>query len=175
MNNWYVITGGPSTGKTTLLSELKTRGYTTVPEAARAVIDQALSAGSTIEQLRADEKKFQEIILDHKLKIENSHPAELLTFFDRGMHDTLAYLRLKSHNIEEHVIKAVRNSTYKLVFLLDPLDVYVADYARTETQGEACELNNLIYEAFAEYGMDPVRVPFLPPESRADFVLQHIR
>ena len=46
-SSWYVITGGPSTGKTTLLEELAKRGYKTIPEVARVVIDEGIAAGKT--------------------------------------------------------------------------------------------------------------------------------
>jgi predicted ATPase len=37
---WYVITGGPSTGKTTTVTALTQRGYHVVEEAARLVIEE---------------------------------------------------------------------------------------------------------------------------------------
>ncbi|GLU45411.1 AAA family ATPase [Allomuricauda sp. NBRC 101325] len=37
-NPYYVITGGPGVGKTTLLHELKQRGFMVVPEIARELI-----------------------------------------------------------------------------------------------------------------------------------------
>ncbi len=37
-NNFYIITGGPGVGKTTLLEELKNRNYQIVPEIARELI-----------------------------------------------------------------------------------------------------------------------------------------
>jgi predicted ATPase len=37
--NWYVITGAPSSGKTTLLKELEELGYRVIHEVARAFIE----------------------------------------------------------------------------------------------------------------------------------------
>lgn len=37
--NWYVITGGPGSGKTTTAHLLKERGYTTTFEHARHYLD----------------------------------------------------------------------------------------------------------------------------------------
>ena len=37
--NWYVITGGPSTGKTTTIDLLQKQGYHTTIEHARHYID----------------------------------------------------------------------------------------------------------------------------------------
>lgn len=173
-NQWYVITGGPSTGKSTLLKELESLGYTTLPEAARTVIDRAIATGKTVNELRANEAKFQLDVLKHKQEIERDHARDTLTFFDRGMHDTLAYLELINEKIDNAVIDAVKKSKYKKVFLLDPLSIYESDYARTETQEEALKLNALLHKAFSDYGMEPVKVPALSPSERAQFVLQHI-
>ena len=46
MNNFYVITGGPGSGKTSLINELNNSGYLTVPEGGHRIIkDQTESAG----------------------------------------------------------------------------------------------------------------------------------
>ena len=45
----YVITGGPGTGKTSLIEELKTVGYQTVKEVARDIIkEQQLQGGNAL-------------------------------------------------------------------------------------------------------------------------------
>lgn len=174
-NNWYVVTGGPSVGKSTLLDELAKLGHKTFPEAARVVIDEAIAEGKTVLDIRSDEHKFQMDVLARKVKTELEHSRELLTFFDRGMHDTLAYLRLHGFAIGDQVTKAMRDASYRNIFLLDPLDRYDVDYARTETRAEALKLNKLLASAYEEYGMKPTVVPVLSPKERAKFVLDHIR
>ena len=106
MNKWYVVTGGPATGKTTLLAELEKLGHTTLPEAARIIIDQGIAEGKTVAEIRADEAQFQLKILMHKRRTEKYHPEDMLTFFDRGMHDTLAYLKLRGFKLEKNIIDA---------------------------------------------------------------------
>lgn len=59
--NWYVLTGGPCSGKSTTLEYLSSRGYLVVPEMARVVID---------EEIRADAFGFQVKILDRKIQLE---------------------------------------------------------------------------------------------------------
>ena len=81
-NNWYVITGGPSAGKTTLLAELEKLGYKTIPEAARTLIDEAVAEGIDVNALRVDEKRFQEDVARLKESIETTHDASTPTFFD---------------------------------------------------------------------------------------------
>ncbi len=93
--------------------------------------------------MRADEKKFQYAILEHKIAIERKHLKDILTFFDRGIHDTLAYLQLGKFEIESAVYEAMKDASYKKVFLLEPLNTYKIDYARTETASESLKLNKL--------------------------------
>lgn len=173
-NNWYVITGGPSTGKTTLLTILENMGHKIIPEAARMVIDEGLAKGMTIEQIRADEGAFQDKVFSRKLAIEAGHDQSLLTFCDRGIHDTVAYLRYYAREVEEHIRKAVEQSHYKKVFLLEPLTHFTEDYARTESHTFVEKITKLLYEAYNEAGHTPVRVPAMEPEERARFVLRHV-
>ena len=169
-NNWYVITGGPSTGKTTLIEELKKLGHKTYPEAARTVIDKALEKGITVEKLRSDEKNFQDKVTKLKSKIESDHSVDTVTFFDRGMHDTLAYFRHYGFDIEDWTKELLDNSRYKKVFLLEPLPKYKNDYARTENKHFRKNINQLIYEAYREYGMEPIIVPAIGLNNRVKFI-----
>ena len=47
--NWYVITGGPSTGKTTTIDLLQKQGYLTTIEHARHYIDTMHNEGNSVE------------------------------------------------------------------------------------------------------------------------------
>lgn len=42
-NNFYIITGGPGVGKTTVLNELGKSGYSVVPENARKIIQEQVA------------------------------------------------------------------------------------------------------------------------------------
>lgn len=173
-NKWFVITGGPSTGKTTLLDELEKAGYTTIPEAARTLIDEALKKGITTEEFRADEKRFQEDIARLKEEIETKHVSSEITFFDRGMHDTIAYLRHYNYHIEDWIQELMHKSNYQKVFLLEPLSVYQHDYARTESPDFVYDINKLLHEAYAESGLEPIRVPALALSDRIKFILDNL-
>jgi predicted ATPase len=173
-NNWYVVTGGPSTGKTTLLQILESKGHTVFPELARTVIDEAIAKGLSVEQIRKDEKKFQMEVLKRKQEVEAKHKPDVITFFDRGMHDTLAYMRSYGWEIEKKLEKEVYKSKYRKVFLLDMLPKYEKDYARIEDDKFKRKINQLLYSAYEEAGIEVVSVPAMPIMERADFVLKHI-
>jgi predicted ATPase len=85
MNNWYVITGAPCSGKTTVLNSLKDLGYEVVPEVARTYIDELIFSGLSIEQIRSNETKFQDDVLIKKYELEESLDKNKIIFLDRGI------------------------------------------------------------------------------------------
>lgn len=88
----WVITGGPHTGKSALIKNLKQRGYKTIEEAARDEINSGFDKGRTIEQIRADEVDFQMRVQRLKEEREDETPEQELVLWDRGLDgDSLAY------------------------------------------------------------------------------------
>jgi len=78
---WYVITGAPCSGKSTLLNELALKGFHIVPEAARVVIDRHNTKGISAQELRKDEGEFQKQLTKIKLEIEEKTPKNRTVFF----------------------------------------------------------------------------------------------
>ncbi len=174
-HNWYVLTGGPSAGKTTLLAELATLGHITVPEAARWVIDQGLARGLTVEDIRKDERQFQIDVLKRKIAVEAGQDENVVTFFDRGMHDTAAYLSAFEFKLESWVKKAINGSTYHKVFVLDPLPVFTRDYSRNEDEPTINRLNELLFDVYNQSGIETLRVPVLPLAQRLKYILDRVK
>lgn len=174
-NNWYVLTGGPSTGKTTLLAELNKRGFHTIPEAARTVIDEALEKGISVQELRSDEKQFQDDVARMKQKTEAMHDKNSPTFFDRGMHDTVAYLNHYGFITDDWIKSLMQKATYRKVFLLESLPVYDQDYARTEDVAFRDNIHTLLHDAYAQFGMKPVLVPAMSIEDRVEFIMKEVK
>lgn len=173
-NSWYVITGGPSSGKTTLLAELEKLGHHTVPEAARWVIDRGRAKGLTVAQIRRDEKKFQDQVLRRKVVVETKLDPAKTIFFDRGMHDSLAYYRYYNFTPDPQAMQAMQKSTYGKIFLLEPLPVFERDYSRTESDDFPLRIHKLLHNAYAEYGMQPILVPPLDLKKRTQIILQNL-
>ena len=186
--NWWIITGGPSTGKSAVIKNLDERGYKVMPEAARVNIDSKLDKGRTIEQIRADEVEFQIDILRMKEKIEDETPEDELIFWDRGLAgDSMAYLSLARRpegtrvNIydSETLISAKRR--YQGVFLLDKLPSYEQDYARVEDNVKGAQIHRRIGFVYETIGYEPIRVSVFPGNeavsinNRVQFIIDHIR
>jgi predicted ATPase len=168
-NNWYVITGAPNSGKTTVLQLLEKKGYKVIYEAARIFIDRQLEKGLSIQKIRKDEQKFQDEVLQLKIDTEQSLDPKEIIFFDRGMHDTIAYYELIAMPINEKIKRAVKNSFYKKIFLFEQLP-YKTDYARTENEEQAKQLELLLKKAYQSFPL--VTVPRLTITKRLELIMK---
>lgn len=78
--NWYVITGGPSSGKSTVIRILKDQGYTTTQEVARHYIDLQRINGRSVDEIRANQRQFQHKVLNLQIDLERRLDPQDLIF-----------------------------------------------------------------------------------------------
>lgn len=170
---WYVITGGPSSGKTTTIDLLRARGFHVTHEQASDIISEELAKGRTLLEVRADGDWFQQEILKRQLEDEATLLPDETVFLDRGVPDGLGYerfLKLKSNPELHHASKSAR---YRKVFLLECLPVKL-DWNRHEDAQVQQEIHDVIRETYLELGFDLVDVPALSPEERVEFILERL-
>jgi predicted ATPase len=120
-NNWYVITGGPSSGKTTTVNILKSRGYKTTVEESRHYIDLQRITGRKIEDIRRNQDVFQRTIVDLQIQQENSLKPDDLVFLDRALPDSLAYFHFTGLTPNDKFLAALAHANYKKIFIMDVL------------------------------------------------------
>ena len=170
--NWYIITGAPCSGKTSVIRDLERRGYRVVHEAARAYIDQQLAEGYRLEQIKADKPAFENRILNVKLRIEDSLPPDEVIFFDRGIPDSIAYFKLAGLDTAQP-FDLSRRLCYRRVFFFERLG-FSKDRVRTEDETTAQQLDTLIQESYRMLGYEMVRVPVLSVRRRVEFILRRL-
>jgi len=168
-SKWYVITGIPSSGKTTVLEHLGKAGYRTVPEAARVLIDEGVAQGITVAEIRSNEGDFQRRVTNLKLKTEAELPLDEVIFLDRAMPDSIAYYQLCGLDPEEARAVCYRD-LYRKVFLMKPI-TFDGDYARTESPDAIARLAGLLRDAYEQLGYEIVVVPAVSVEDRVRFIL----
>ncbi len=171
--NWYVITGGPGSGKTTTVNLLKERGYITTMEHARHYLDTQRLKGRTIEDVRKQQREFQLGVLDMQIEQESQISPAVLVFLDRAIPDALAYYRFLNLPQDEKLTDALRSVSYKKIFILDCLTL-VNDYARTEDEAAQKKIHALLIEVYESLGFPIIQVPVLPPDDRVDFILKNL-
>jgi len=171
--NWHVITGGPSTGKTTVINMLEKRGYKTTIEHARHYIDTMRTEGETIEEMRSNKRKFQIGVLDMQIEQEAAIQPKDLVFLDRAIPDAMAYYQFLMLDYDEKLLNAIKKTSYKKIFILDRLP-FTKDYARTEDEADQIKIHQLIIDVYTSLGFPIVTVPVLPPNERVEFILNNI-
>jgi predicted ATPase len=171
--NWHVITGGPSSGKSTVIKILKDQGYTTTEEVARHFIDLQRINGRSTDEIRANQRQFQHKVLNLQIELERRLDPQELIFLDRGLPDELAYYQYFNLPPDEKLLEYLESATYKKIFIMDllPLD---KDYARTEDVAAQKALHQLIIETYTNRSEPVVMVPVLPPKERAKFILDNL-
>lgn len=176
-NNWHVITGGPCAGKTSLLEIMEGKGYRVEFEMARIYIDEQLSLGRSLDEIRKDESAFQKEILRRKIELEKKLPKDQLILFDRGIPDSIAYLELIGLSDEaEKLRKIIKPADYKKIFLLDLLD-FKKDYARVEDKETADKIQKLLESTYRDLGFEVINVSAPDSnniEDRVRFIIQNL-
>lgn len=170
---WYVITGGPSSGKTTTVELLRGRGYEIAHEHASEIIAEELAKGRTLLEVRADGEWFQEEILRRQQEHEESLKPTQTVFLDRGIPDGLGYERFLGLVPNPELTKAAQATSYRKVFILDPLPVKI-DWNRHEDAETQRAIHDSIEAVYLELGNDVIEVPVLSPEERVKFILERL-
>lgn len=170
--SWAVLTGGPCSGKTTLLQALADYGIKTSSETAREYFEEQLNRGLTIEEVRADPKRVQSEILKRSIeKTQQEDPNEVV-IYDRGLPDSIAYQRLQGLDTS-HSSRVARSIRYGKVFFLESIGVE-EDGVRTESVEEGRKIEQSIKAVYRSLGYAIVEVPFMPVEERLELVLKEL-
>lgn len=169
--NWYVITGGPGSGKTTTVNLLSKLGYKVTIEHARHYIDTQMQQGRTVEEIKKNQEAFQMGVLDMQIEQEDMLSPDEEVFLDRALPDAFAYYQFLQLPINQKVIDALEKWEYKKIFVLDLLPL-VQDYARREDEKAQKEIHHFLGEVYSSFGYSIIRVPALPPHERVNFILK---
>ena len=171
--NWYVVTGGPGSGKTTTVNILRDRGYSTTIEGARHYIDTLRSKGHDPASARLHQEAFQMEVLKLQIEQESSLDPSQVVFLDRAVPDALAYFRYLYLPLNKTLTDALANASYRKVFFLECLPL-VNDYARLEDEVQQRRIRDLLHEVYHSLPFPLVHVPVLPSEERADFIIANL-
>ena len=169
-----VITGGPGSGKSTIINHLKVRGYPVFEEISRDIIRQNLESGSDILPWK-NLKDFSRQVFYGRSK-QYTEAAEGVNFYDRSVIDVLSYLPLEGFLPDAELVDWVhQNPYYPIVFITPPWKkIYIRDQERREDWKTACRIFELLRKTYKDFGYTLVSLPLCTPERRVDFILENL-
>ncbi len=168
-----VITGGPGTGKSTIINELIKRNFICMPEISRDVTIKAQNEG--VDQLfLSNPLLFSELLLKGRKEQYDKSTAlnSDIIFFDRGIPDVLAYMDYIGDAYPKSFINTTRANAYNSIFILKPWKaIYKSDNERYENFEQAKEIYKHLLNTYKDYNYTPIDVPFGTVEERTNFIL----
>lgn len=172
----HVVTGGPGSGKSTLIDALAAAGVATSPEVGRRIIREQRATGGTALPWD-DEAAFAELMLAGELAAHAAALARDTTVvLDRGVPDVVGFLRVSGLSVPPAIDAAARDTRYNPRVFLAPFwaDIYAHDAERRQAPEVAARTEAIMRDTYAGYGYTLVELPRAPVAERVAFVLAHL-
>lgn len=173
-DRFFVLTGGPGSGKTTLIEALREKGFATTDEAGRGIIrEETQDDGRALPWL--DRERFAERMFEWELSSYRQAERETgAVFFDRGLPDTLGYLRLEGLAapgwMEEQAWRLRYNGR---VFVAPPWkEIFGPDEERRQSWEVAVCTYETMIRTYTELGYMLIELPRVPVPERVRFLLE---
>ncbi|WP_169743704.1 ATP/GTP-binding protein [Paraburkholderia kururiensis] len=174
--NWYVVTGPPFSGKTTIVDALSMRGVPTVEDCGRRAINEQIDLGKTKQDIHAQYGTLQVRISDLMLKEAQLRRPEEMVIWDYSFPDNLAYIALTHGNWSSvHVERAIRFQ-FKKTFLLQPVGDFDSrlDPVRSESLESRTKLYELMRNIYETLGTEVMEVPSATVSTRIEQIENHL-
>ena len=166
-----ILTGGPGTGKTTVLDVLREAGYETGDDAARSIIVERKNAGLSP---RPGSEEFAKQILAREITAYQSAPSSPI-FYERWIVDVIGSLFGMGVMDERSTMQLVAEYPYEFVFLFPPWrDIYRIDEERDHTFDHSVRVYSLTRDWYRKAGYEIAEVPIDTPQARTKFILDHL-
>ncbi len=176
-DHFFVITGGPGSGKSTLIEKLIAMRYFCIPEVARQIIQEQVAAdGDALPWKNA--LAYRDMMLERTLrtyclaeKMGRGHVV-----FDRGIPDVIGY----SHIINAPVPAMLKAAAWELryntrVFITPPWkDIYENDAERKQTFSESVAVHEMMVNVYTTYGYTLVELPRAPVIDRIGHIIENL-
>lgn len=172
MNHGVIISGCSGGGKSTLLAELRRRGYAVIEEPGRRIVqEQTRTGGQALPWL--DMPAFLRQVIDLALDDHANAPRDnsQWVFFDRGLIDAAAaFQALTGAPILDVIGQSHRY--HSRIFLAPPWpEIYVQDEERRHSMDEARAEFERLQGCYPALGYAVSLLPKVGVAQRADFVL----
>ncbi len=166
-----IITGGPGTGKSTLIDSFSNMGYPCHHEISRAVIKRELDKGSDLQPWK-DLEGFSKVVFTEQIEQYNLATKAVTNFYDRSLIDVIAYLRLDGINTQDWDVKAKQYTFFNKVFVTPPWpEIYATDNERREDLAAMREIHESLVKTYQSFGYEIIEVAKMSNPKRVKFIL----
>ena len=176
-DHMFVVTGGPGSGKSSVINAMTQRGLSTMPEAGRAIIrDQVRIGGQALPW--ADRSLFAELMLGWELRsYQEALGLDATVIMDRGIPDVVGYLALCGLPVPAHIETAARLHPYSKRVFFAPYweEIFTQDAERKQNRKEAEATGQVMAETDTRLGYDVVELPLAGVQERADFIAASLK
>ena len=175
-----VITGGPGTGKTSIVNELEKLGYHCFHEIIRTMTLAAKEEGNSEDFVTNplvfvdDPFLFNQKLLRGRIIqfLEATALKEQFVFYDRGIPDVLAYMHYFKQEYDDEFVIGCNSHIYDKVLILPPWKaIYKSDNERLESFEEALEIHTHLKDTYERFGYQPIMVPEGTVEERTSYII----
>lgn len=177
MNNLIVFTGGPGSGKTSVISRLKKLNYQCATEVGRKVIQQQVEIQGTA--LPWDDKvAFRDEMVCEDINNYHAYQAsQQPVFFDRSIVDSYGYSMLEKLSVSDELMKCCYELTYwKKMFIFPPWEsIFINDAERKQDFDLAVATYDEMVKAYTKFGYTLIEVPKTSVNERAEFILTTLK
>lgn len=173
-SNKILITGGPGSGKTALINALENRKFNCEHEIVRNLTLEG--KGNGIDQIfLKDPLIFSEKLLELRIGQFNKKQISENTFYDRGVHDVLAYLNYIKVKYDHLLTEKAEKIKYDKVFILPPWkDIYRQDEIRYESFNESVKIHDEIVKIYNFFKMKIIILKTGTIDQRIENILEFI-
>ena len=175
MNQKYIITGAPGTGKTAIINTLMLKGYSCAEEISREIIAEQKIIGGDILPWKNQITFENHIAKLRKEQYLNSSENKNY-FFDRSSIDCIAYLKANKLEITTEITQIIKQCVFNKKVFITPIweEIYINDGERIEDIKAAINIEKSLIETYKSLGYSLVKVPKLSVSERVNFILSKI-
>jgi len=167
-----VITGGPGAGKSSLVDALAAQGWRVFAEAGRATMLLQEAVDGPAHPSRDPAAYAEAMLLWDMRSFQESLAATTHCIFDRGIPDTIGYLRLIGRPVPQHMLRAAKRMPYDDPVVVAPpwRAIYRNDAERSQDFAEAEATHAAVTAAWRELGYRLVDLPLADIAERCKFI-----
>lgn len=182
----FIVTGGPHSGKSSVLKLLEKQGIQVLHETARLIIQEDQEKKKNNPSYNhlypwEDQSIFCRRCHERQLEREKKLTGDMV-ILDRSIIDNLAYAAVAGIELDPRIYVDIAHAGYeKKVFFFELLGSYNKDEQRKDSEEQVKAVHKELYNAYSSLGFRIIDIPVYSEDKntnvmkRAEFILNHIQ